>query len=91
MGFQVGQEYATSIDATFHETSAKNDTGIAEVFIGIAKGLLARRRSAIGESGAGAKPQARVDLAAPSTSAGKGVGCCGGGKRGEWDWVQASQ
>eukprot|EP00045_Choanoeca_perplexa_P000058 m.12880 g.12880 ORF g.12880 m.12880 type:complete len:196 (+) comp10046_c0_seq2:27-614(+) len=40
---EAGREYATSIDALFYETSAKDGTGINEAFISLVKKLLQRK------------------------------------------------
>lgn len=77
---EIGQEYADKIGAAFYETSAKDDTGISDVFVGIAKELLLQRRASSTGTGAADVGGNKVALSADGAQVQAKSGCCGGTK-----------
>lgn len=77
---QEAQEYAESVGATYHETSAKAGKGIDDTFSSMGKRLLEARagakRTGAGRS-SGRTPMVLIDDDVPANgSGGKSSGCC---------------
>ena len=66
-------EYAKEISAKFHETSAKEDQGIQELFIDVAQTLYANEADQIEKGKIPQRPREYSVLEKPSQKKG---GCC---------------